>query len=126
VLCRLQLKQSLIGRSLYALPLEWWYAGFDREDIYFVCTEEMSDLSGEPMNQLALFLGLPRHNFSESIAKGPYNAGGHTGYDKEVSWDAVNTTKQGNLPADLRRELVEFFRPYNERLFQLTGRTCSW
>jgi hypothetical protein len=35
------LSQSLLGRSLYIFPLEWWYMNFDKRDIYFICTEEM-------------------------------------------------------------------------------------
>lgn len=122
----LQLKQSLIGRSLYTLPLEWWYGSFSKEDIYFVCTEELSDMSGEPINALSLFLGLPSYNFSKAVSRGPYNVGGHRGYDMEVKWTDVDINKQGNLPADLKRELDEFIRPYNQRLFKLTGRECSW
>lgn len=91
-----------------------------------MCTEELSDLSGEPMNELGLFLGLPSHNFSTAVREGPYNVGGHRGYDKEISWDEVDINKHGNLSADLKRELVEFIGPYNERLFNLTGRRCSW
>jgi len=121
-----QLKQALIGRSLYALPLEWWYALFPERDLYFVCTEELSVLSGLPMNELGLFLGLPSHNFSTAVSDGPYNVGGHRGYDKEISWEDVNINKQGNLSVALKQELMDFLQPYNERLFNLVGRRCAW
>jgi len=83
-------------------------------------------LSGTPINDLALFLGLPSYNFSETVRGGPYNVGGHRGYDNEISWNDVDLTKEGDLPQDLRQELLEFFEPYNERLFALTGRRCNW
>jgi hypothetical protein len=63
----LHLKQSFIGRSLYVFPLEWYYALFPKKDIYFVCTEELSDMSGNPMTELALSLGLPSYNFSKVL-----------------------------------------------------------
>ena len=134
----LHLQQSFIGRSLYALPLEWWYTVFDSSDIYFICTEEMRDMSGEPLNQLGQFLGLSSFNFSDAVGKGAYNVGGHRGYDKEVPWEAIEEEKESNsttslaksneipLSDEFRRELEDFLRPYNERLFELVGRRCDW
>jgi hypothetical protein len=132
------LQQSMIGRGLYALPLEWWYAVFRRDDIFFVCTEDLSDLSGEPLNELGGFLGLPPFNFSDTIRKGAYNVGGHRGYDKEISWteiererensDESGSDEKANIPlsAEFRKELSDFIGPYNERLFALIGRRCDW
>jgi hypothetical protein len=137
------LTQSFIGRSLYVFPLEWWYLNFPKEDIYFVCTEELSDQSGEPMNNLGQFLGLPSYNFSEIVHEGAYNVGGHKGYDKKTSWTVIEseveaesemetetnvTEVQREIPLskELLLELSDFIRPYNERLFKLTGRRCDW
>jgi len=124
------LKQSFIGRSLYTLPLEWWYALFPKRDIYFICTEELSDFSGMPLNELARFLGLPDHNFSSIVQGGAYNVGGHTGYDHEISWEVVKRDEeQGSeipLSDSIRQEVIEFIKPFNERLFNLTGRRCNW
>jgi len=111
-------------------PLEWWYPFFPKDDMYFFCTEDLSDHSGEAMNRLALHLGLPRHDFSKIVSRGAYNVGGHERY-AFVSMDAINvtTTKKGaedELPPDLKQELLDFVRPYNERLFKLTGKRCNW
>jgi hypothetical protein len=130
----LHLQQSLIGRSLYVLPLEWWYSLFNQADLYFVCTEELRDLTGEPLNELGQFLGLPSYNFSSTVQKGAYNVGDHRGYDTETSWESFeeergNETEKEDeytLTDDFRKELEDFIRPYNERLFQLIGRRCDW
>lgn len=128
----LHLQQSFIGRSLYTLPLEWWYVGLPRQDIYFLCTEDLKDFSGVPFDKLALFLGLPAFNFSSVLQEGAFNVGGHRGYDTEVSWDVMakeNTTIDAdNIPLteELREEVLAFIRPYNERLFDLVGRRCPW
>jgi hypothetical protein len=136
----LHLTQAMIGRGLYTLPLEWWYAIFNSSDIYFLCTEELRDLTGEPLNQLGQFLGLPPFNFSETVSGGAYNVGSHHGYDNEVSWNALEEERLENVTGDgenamaeeiplsdsVRRELEDFVRPYNERLFKLVGRRCSW
>jgi hypothetical protein len=127
------LVQSLLGRSLYVLPLEWWYAQFDHKDLFFVCTEELSDMSGAPLAQLASFLGLPDYNFSSIVQAGAYNVGGHKGYDEEVTWDTISKENSVNktkaeipLSEDVLSELNEFIAPYNERLFSLIGKRCSW
>mmetsp|Transcript_28140 Transcript_28140/g.39587 ORF Transcript_28140/g.39587 Transcript_28140/m.39587 type:complete len:566 (-) Transcript_28140:1409-3106(-) len=135
----IHLVQSIIGRSLYTLPLEWWYANFPSKEIYFVCTEELRDVTGEPMNELGQFLGLPSFNFSDVVGEGMYNVGFNQGYDKPTSWEDVEKAENSEdgfgrrmdkseipLPDDLRKEVLEFIQPYNERLFKLTGRTCNW
>ena len=126
----LHLTQAFIGRSLYLFPLEWWYTAFPREHIYFVCTEELEDFSGESMNSVGKFLGLPRYdNFSEVVQGGAFNVGGHRGYDNEISWDKIGNEHKKDeveLSVELRKEVEEFIRPYNERLFNMSGRRCNW
>jgi len=80
------------------------------------------------MNKLALFLGLPRYNFSAVVGQGACNVGGHE-RGALVSLDAFGngtSTRHGTLPDDLRQELQNFIRPFNDRLFQLTGKRCEW
>ena len=139
----MHLSQAMIGRSLYVYPLEWWYGAFPADDIYFLCTEEMKDMSGNPINNLGQFLGLPSYNFSSVVSQGMYNVGGHKGYDKVTSWDTAEEEKEEKMVESnvtenerdetpipisdaMRRELLDFFKPHNERLFKLVGRRCNW
>jgi hypothetical protein len=146
---RLQLSQAMIGRSLYVYALEWWYAMFPESDIYFLCTEEMKDMTGEAINKVGKFLGLPSFNFSGIVNAGAYNVGGHKGFDKVTSWETVGAGRevlphqQSNvtrttpspeepeemeipLPVDFKQEMLDFYKPHNERLFQLVKRRCQW
>jgi hypothetical protein len=131
------LVQAIIGRSLYLYPLEWWYLQFDDKDIFFMCTEELNDMTGAPLNELGMHLGLESYNFSSVVAEGAYNVGGHRGYDKATSWAEVEEEehhsqqehgddKEIPLSEALKQELQDFLDPINERLFQLTGRRCNW
>ena len=148
----LHLSQAMIGRGLYTFPMEWWYILFGPSDIHFVCTEELSN--PDTLHDLALNLGLPSYNFSKVVGEGAYNVGGHRGYDKATPWEevnlessettavetnssanATNTTKDADstpdtngipLSKDLYKELREFVKPFNERLFELTGKRCKW
>ena len=124
--------QALVGRSLYVLPLEWWYILFHPEDLIFACTEELNNATA--LLELARQLGLPDYDFEPVIAQGAYNVGGHRGYDTATSWSEVrNETEASNgggdeipLSDELRQELDEFLKPFNERLFSLVGKRCDW
>jgi len=125
--------QALIGRSLYALPLEWWYILFQRDDLLFVCTEELNNATA--LLDLARQLGLPDYDFEPVISRGAYNVGEHRGYDTATSWTEVHneTDSSGGgegdeipLSNELRQELDEFLKPFNERLFSLVGKRCDW
>ena len=138
----MHLSQAMIGRSLYVYPLEWWYELFPPKDLYFLCTEEMRDMTGEPLNKLGQFLGLPSYNFSGIVGAGMYNVGGHKGYDKVTSWEEVADEHGGEkqteeiheeevkeeipITPEFRRELLDFFKPHNQRLFKVIGRRCQW
>lgn len=121
--------QAIIGRSLYVLPLEWWYIEFDREDLIFVCTEELSNATA--LLGLARQLGLPDYDFEDAISQGAYNVGGHRGYDTATSWNELknetqNVVEEIPLSTELRQELEGFLKPFNERLFSLVGKRCDW
>lgn len=99
----LHLTQSMIGRSLYVFPLDWWYLNFrpDPDDpttansITFVCTEDLNNV--DTLNDLSEKLGLPKHDgFDEILGKGAYNVGGHRGYDTATSWEEIELEKTKN------------------------------
>lgn len=123
--------QALIGRSIYVLPLEWWYIQFSSKQLLFVCTEDLSNAT--TLLNVARQLGLPDYDFENVIANGAYNVGGHRGYDKATPWQEIdseaNTTgREEEIPLskDLAKELGDFLEPFNERLFALVGKRCDW
>ncbi|KAL7531242.1 hypothetical protein ACHAXR_003934 [Thalassiosira sp. AJA248-18] len=145
----LQLTQSIIGRGVYALPLEWWYEVFsnaaaNKEDhIHVVCTEDMANAPDGVMEDVVTkFLGLPEFDFTNVTSVGRYNVGGHRGYDtvtKSQNDDGNRGMAEDDMLAHhdlspnlvaisdaLMNELTHFYHPYNERLFQLIGKRCPW
>ena len=98
---------SYLARSRYAEQVERWLAHFPREQILFVKAE---DLFGDPQqvfDQVQEFLGLPPHRAGE-IAR--LNPGAYA----------------DSIPPETRARLNEYFRPYNERLYELTGIDFGW
>ena len=146
----LQLIQSILGRGLYTFPLEWWYEVFgstsqeQESRIHIVCNEDMANYPVEVMETLTEFLGLPKFDSWRNVTDaGRYNVGGHRGYDtitqvndepEDQSSTSVNkdgpidkaTIHLTNISDSFMNELKEFYRPYNERLFQLIGKRCTW
>ena len=134
------LSRSIVGRGIYALFVDWWYERFASKDIYIVCTEDLHDRTNDTMSNVTSFLGLPKFDFANVIALGEYNVGFHTGYDTVTTWDVIQEKSNENdgddnvsnvgyevdVSDELRNELMEFYQPFNERLFQIAGIHCPW
>ena len=128
----LQLVESIVGRGLYTLPLEWWYAVFEKEDIFVLCSEDLRNEPSNSVSKITEFLGLPPFDFKDVVSEGMFNVGGHRGYDTPTEWRESNITlhqvRKDKIPIseELRTEFLEFVKPFNERLFQLIGNKCDW
>lgn len=135
----LHLVQSLLGRSIYSLPLEWWYDLYPNKDLYLVCNEDLKYRTSQTMSELSEFLGLPKFDFDDVVNKGMYNVGGNEGYDKVTTWGTQERNDDGSkeeatgnndaiipLSDGLKKEVLSFVEPYNERLFEISGKRCNW
>jgi len=125
----LHVVQSIVGRSLYTLPLEWWYALYSVEDLHLVCNEDLKYHASETLSEVSDFLGLPAFDFSGVVSEGMYNVGENSGYDTATEWStAEKVSNKDNIPisAELREEYLSFVKPFNERLFKLVGKRCNW
>jgi Sulfotransferase domain len=98
--------RTYLSRGLYAEQLERWFAHFPREQFHIV---ELGELAAEPhrvLGELYQFLGLI-----------PEASG-----DLEARF----TAKYESMPADTRARLAEYYRPHNQRLYELLGREFGW
>jgi len=98
---------SYLARSRYAEQFERWLELFPREQFLAFSAE---DLLGDPTNTLDVvhdFLGLPAHRHEAPPRL-------HTGGDYDP------------LAPDARARLAEYFRPHNERLYELIGIDFGW
>ena len=152
------LTRRILGRGVYALPLEWWYEVFsyagveEIKRIHVVCTEDLAETPGRSMDDVTKFLGLPKFDYTNVTNVGRYNVGGHRGYDTITksqknddnklsqaellgmprrSKESSSSIKKDvdpllSISDELMNELVQFYHPYNERLFHLIGKRCPW
>ena len=101
------LSQSYLGRGLYALQLEIWFRYFKRENILIIKSEDFSKNTQRIMEQVFRFLDLP--NFKIKKLKKLSNV-----------WEYPNMEKK------TRDLLREFFRPYNEKLYDMLKIDYNW
>jgi len=97
---------SYLARGRYAEQLERWLARFPREQFLFLKAEELAANPHQTVEIAYEFLGLPRHR--PQVAR--LNA----------------SPEYDDLPEDLRKSLDDYFRPHNERLYELIGVDFGW
>lgn len=93
-------------RSRYAEQIERWLELVPREQFLFVSTETMADQPLRTLHEICDFLDLPRH--------------------EPVQLPRFFNARYDAMPAETRAELGEYFRPHNERLYELVGVDFGW
>jgi hypothetical protein len=97
---------SYLMRSRYAEQLERWFELFERDQFHFVTLEDLSSDPQGTLDRVHEFLGLPEHAYG-NLPK-------------------LHAAKYDSLAADTRQQLTEYFRPHNERLYDLVGIDFGW
>ncbi|MDF1593157.1 MAG: sulfotransferase [Desulfobacterales bacterium] len=97
----------VIERGLYCTKLDYWRKHFDNRSILFIKSEDMFNRPQDIVNSVFEFLDLKPYVLKDlSIKrKGVYNS--------LLSREAANRLK-------------EFYRPFNQELYNLVGRNFNW
>jgi len=95
-----------VARGIYVDQLTAWYKYFEREQIQILNTEEFRANSPQVYSEVLEFLGL-------SIW-----------YPKNFL--SYNALKYPPMEPTIRQQLIDFYRPHNQRLYDLLGRTFNW
>ena len=97
---------SMLARGFYAEQLENWYKVFPKNQILIIKSEEFATETHKVMNNVFDFLGLPHYEIPDNSKK------------NKIYYDTMKK--------ETRTDLIEFFRPYNEKLYSLVGRNFNW
>ena len=97
---------SILARGFYAEQLERWYEVFPKEQILIIKSEELASETNKVMNKIFHFLGLDDCNIHDSSKK--------------------NKIVYEPMRKETRLNLTEYFRPYNKKLYSLTGIDFGW
>jgi hypothetical protein len=98
---------AYLDRGIYVDKLQRWMTIFPKEQFLIIKSEDLFKNTSETYNKVLKFLGLPPHELNSYP-----NLGG------------VNKMKPIEPP--LRKQLTEFFKPHNERLYKFLGKNFDW
>jgi hypothetical protein len=98
--------RTYLARGRYAEHLERWFAVYPREQFHIRALEEIAPDPAAALAEAHDFLGLPPHRHDQL--------------------DAIFRTGYEPLPDAVRANVAEYFRPHNERLYELLGRDFGW
>jgi hypothetical protein len=97
---------SYLARGRYAEQLPRWLERFSRDQMLFLASEDLSRDPGAAFQRTLAFLGL------KAWTPGQFSI------FKQGSYEQMAPTT--------RRKLVDYFRPYNQQLYDLLGMKFDW
>ena len=95
-----------LARGFYAKQLELWFKKFPRENILLISSEDLATQTDTTMNQIFEFLDVPQQKINDLTKQ--------------------NKIKYPKIKDSTRESLNTFFKPYNEKLFEMIGKRFSW
>ena len=99
---------SYLDRGIYVTKLKSWMNIFPKEQFLILQSEEFFKEPNKLYNQVLKFLDLPKWQLKEykKIGAGSY--------------------KHSEINLELRKKFIEYFKPYNEQLFEFLGTKFDW
>jgi hypothetical protein len=97
---------SYLARGIYADQLNMWLDVFARDRFFIEASENLFREPARVVGDLFHFLGLPDH---------PYG-----------SFPVLNANSSGRMQASTYENLTAYFRPHNERLYEILGSDLGW
>lgn len=104
--CRNHRRFSYLSRGIYVEQLRNWLTYFPREQLWVISSDDLRNDANTVLNQIFEFLGLPPHQISILHP------------DKHSQYEPMDP--------NLRKSLVEYYRPYNEELEKFLNMKFNW
>lgn len=95
-----------LRRGVYVDQLKWWHEHFDREQLLVLQSERLGAQPEEVFDEVRRFLGLSE--WSPPV------------------FERLNANTYADVDPAVRRRLVDYFAPHNERLFDYLGERYDW
>jgi len=99
---------SYLDRGIYVTKLKHWMSIFPKEQFLIIQSDEFFKDTSIIYNKVLKFLNLPKWDLDE------YKPIGVTKYKKQT------------MEPSTRKQLVEFFSPYNQQLYEFLGEKFDW
>lgn len=101
-----EVQNSKLARGFYYEQLEQWFEIFDKDQMLIIPSERLGTQTKNILQEVFRFLDLPEYEIKNT--------------------NKVNVAKYEKMRPETRERLVEFFRPYNKKLFELLNRQFDW
>jgi hypothetical protein len=112
-------RQSYVFRSLYHDQLHRWLRLFPRHQLMIIQSERFFENAAETMNKVASFLGLESFEFQAAVQlRRIWATGSGNVFDKPQNYPEMDVAT--------RKLLINFFRPYNQQLYDLLNEDFGW
>ena len=98
--------ELLLARGFYAKQLEYWFKKFPRKSILLISSENFANKTTETLSRIFDFLEIPNQEITDLTKQ--------------------NTIAYPKMNNSTRDFLVDYFKPYNEKLFELLGERFDW
>lgn len=101
---------SYLTRGIYVDQLPTWMSLFPKEQFLMIKSEDFYANPGMEFKRTLAFLNLPLSNLQE----------------EEQQYEQLNSAVRTKLDETMRKQLVEYFRPHNARLYDYLGVDFDW
>ena len=98
-------QKSYLYQSIYYDGLKNWFKFFPREQFLILNVDDLNSKPKENFEKIFKFLDLPLN---------------------DIEFTHYNSQKNPDIDPVIRKKLVEYFKPHNEKLYQLLGRRFDW
>ncbi|HLX39300.1 MAG TPA: sulfotransferase domain-containing protein, partial [Ktedonobacteraceae bacterium] len=109
---------SYLTRGMYVDQLQHWMKYYPREQFLLLKSEDMYSNPAETIRQTLDFLGLPNLEIKAQKEYKQYRLPQKSGY--------LNKEHPPKMKPETRQYLLDFFKPYNARLYEFSGRDFGW
>jgi len=100
------IRYSYLGRAIYVNGIKKWMNTFPKDQFFFQDSESFWKNPSITVNQIYEFLNLPKFQAKQ--------------------YPHYNSRKYPPMKPETRKRLVEYFKPYNEKLYKLIGKSFDW
>ncbi|WP_209125685.1 sulfotransferase domain-containing protein [Alkalihalobacillus sp. BA299] len=104
-----ELKQaefSYLKRGVYVNQIERWLKFFPRMQLKVVKSEDLFSNPSKVYKEVISFLGLPSYELKE--------------------YNNQNSASYQQMEIETRRRLIEYYKPYNKKLYEVLGQDFGW
>jgi len=114
--------QAYLSKSIYFVHLRRWFSLFNKDQILVLQSEDFYTDPETILQKTLEFLELPKSTLKKYEQ---YNADGQH-FALASSKDKLKGKKHEQMDLSLQKQLIDYFKPHNQRLYELLDRDFGW